>query len=240
MHRRLLLAPLFLLTLVFGYRASAPPLTGIRTEEGQLVAFQRGPFQQRELTKKLPLGQPWPAGPELAKTMARFGLDKNPPPRTQPMPSQILGDVYLVGQGALTNLTYMIDCGAEGVAIIDPTYDSEFENTLVNVEKCGRARKDIRWVINTHCHTDHSWADHKFHDMGAEIIIHEADAAAIEKGTQVTAFLRYKLAEFPRCPVGRRLSDVEVLRLGHKSFQVIHTPGHTPGSASFLLREEGQ
>jgi glyoxylase-like metal-dependent hydrolase (beta-lactamase superfamily II) len=156
------------------------------------------------------------------------------------MPSRIVGDVYLVGQGALSNLTYMIDCGPEGVAIIDPTYESEFENTLVNVEKCGRARKDIHWVINTHCHTDHSWADRKFHDLGAEIIIHEADAAAIEKGTDVTAYTRYKLTEFPRCPVARKLSDGERLRLGTKTFQVIHTPGHTPGSASFLLREDGR
>ena len=32
----------------------------------------------------------------------------------------------------------MIDCGPDGVAIIDPTYESEFERTLANVEKCGR------------------------------------------------------------------------------------------------------
>ena len=241
MHRRLIFAPFFLLALAFGYRATVPQLSGIRTEEGQLVAFPRGPFQQRELAKKLPLDEPWPTGPALAKAAARFGIDKTAPRRGLPMPSQILGDVYLIGQSTLSNLTYMIDCGPEGVAVIDPSNESEFETTVANVEKCGRARRDIRWVINTHCHTDHSWADRKFHDaLGAEIILHEADADAVEKGTQVTGFLRYQLAEFPRCPVGRRLFDGEVLRLGNKRFQVIHTPGHTPGSTSFLLQVEGR
>jgi glyoxylase-like metal-dependent hydrolase (beta-lactamase superfamily II) len=134
----------------------------------------------------------------------------------------------------------MIDCGPEGVAVIDPSMDSEFERTVENIEKCGRAKKDIRWVINTHCHTDHSLSDRRFHEIGAQIIIHEADAAAIEKGTLVTLFGRYKLTEFPRCPVDRRVSDGEELRLGNKVFLVIHTPGHTPGSASFLLQVEGK
>jgi glyoxylase-like metal-dependent hydrolase (beta-lactamase superfamily II) len=205
-----------------------------------LVAFQRTAFQQRELAKRLPLDQPWPAGPELAKALAGYGLQRNPPPARQPMPSHILGDIYLVGQGISTNLTYMIDCGTEGVAVIDPSYESEFANTVANIEKCGRGRKEIRWVVNTHCHTDHTWADRKFRELGAQITIHEADAAAIEKGTLVTGFLRYKLTEFPRCPVDRRLSDGEELRLGNKTLLVIHTPGHTPGSASFLLKEEGK
>jgi len=236
--RRLVLASFFSFALVLGYRASAPQLEGIRTEEGQLVAFPGGTFLQRELSKKLPLEEPWPNGPVTTALQQRFSLTA--PPRSLAMPSRIAGDVYLVGQSDLSNLTYMIDCGPDGVALIDPTYDSEVENTLANVEKCGRARKDVRWVINTHCHTDHSWADHKFRELGAQIIIHQADADAIEKGTQVTAFLRYNLKEFPRCPIDRRLSDGEILRLGNKSFQVIHTPGHTPGSACFLLETEGR
>src|SRR5262249_39486260 len=105
MKSRIVLVPLFLLALTFGYRATVPPLTGTRTEEGQRIAFNRSQFQQRELSKRLPLDQPWPAGPELAKALARYGLDKNPPPRAPVMPSQIARDVYLVGQGALSNLT---------------------------------------------------------------------------------------------------------------------------------------
>ena len=241
-RRRATLVSVFVVLLVGAYRSAVkaqqgvPQLHGIRTEEGQLVAFNRSTYQQRELAKRLSPDAPWPTGPDLAKALARFGLDRNTPPRSLPMPSSIVPDVYLVGQDHFTNLTYLIDCGPEGVAVIDPSFESEFDLTLANVEKCGRPRKDIRWVINTHCHTDHSLADKKFHELGARIMIHSADADAIEKGTLVTAYYRYKLPEFPRTPVDHRLSDGEVLRLGNKVFHVIHTPGHTPGSSSFWLQ----
>jgi glyoxylase-like metal-dependent hydrolase (beta-lactamase superfamily II) len=216
----------------------------MKTEEGQAVVFDRITWQLRELAKKVPLNEQWPSGPALAKALARYDLDKNPPPQAIPVPAHIVGDVYLVGQDRVSNLTYMIDCGADGVAIIDPTYESEFERTVANVEKCGRTRKDIRWVLNTHCHVDHAMADRKFREMGAEILVGDADADHVEKGTRVTAWYLVEKqtgkSEFPRCKVDRRLSDGEELRLGNKVLQVIHTPGHTPGSVSFLLEAQGR
>ena len=100
-------------------------------------------------------------------------------------------------------------------------------------------------MVNTHCHVDHAMADKKFRDLGAQIAVHEADAAAIEKGSRVTAYYLIKedtgkVAPFPHCPIDMRLADGEELRLGNKVFEVIHTPGHTPGSACFLLRSDGK
>ena len=195
----------------------------------------------RELAKKLPLEEPWPGGAAAASALAKYGIDRNLPPQAIPVPAQIARDVYLVGQDHVSNLTYMIDCGPEGVAIIDPTYESEFERTVANIEQCGRTRKEIRWVLNTHCHIDHAMADRKFGDMGAEILVGEADAEHVEKGTRVTAYYIVRgVTEFPRSKVDRRLADGERLRLGNKLLEVIHTPGHTPGSSSFLLAAEGK
>src|SRR5579863_1143877 len=237
-NSRLLITPLFLLGLGWAYQSATSSIGPVlTTEEGQSVVFDRITGQARELAKKLPVSEPWPSGPELRKKFQQYGLEDNSPPAAIPVPARIAADIYLVGQDHVSNLTYMLDCGAEGVAIIDPTYESEFERTIANVEQCGRSRKDIRWVLNTHCHVDHAMADKKFRDMGAQIAVHEADAAAIEKGTRVTGYyLVPGVKEFPRCPVDRRLSDGEELRLGNKLLEVIHTPGHTPGSACFLLR----
>jgi hydroxyacylglutathione hydrolase len=240
--------PLFLIALGWSYlsavrpQAEILPISTMGTEEGQRVAFDQSTFQSRELSKRLPPSQPWPAGQAFEQVLRRFGLDRNTPSRIVPV--EIAAKVYLVGQDQLSNLTYMIDCGPEGVAIIDPTLDSEFERTVANVEKCGRSRKEIRWVLNTHCHVDHAMADRKFLELGAEILLHEADAVAIERGTQVTAFhliaKKTGLTEFPRCPVSHRLSDGEELQLGNQKLLVIHTPGHTPGSACFLLQADGK
>jgi hydroxyacylglutathione hydrolase len=254
--RRLIVAAFFGVALAWSYFSAVRPqprvvpVSSIATEDGQRVAFDKETYQFRELTKQLPIQEPWPSGQQLPQAFQRYGLDRNAPSRVVPV--EIAPNVYLVGQDRLSNLTNIVDCGPQGVAIIDPTLDSEFDRTVANVEKCGRSRKEIRWVLNTHCHVDHSMADKKFQELGAEIIVHEADAAAIEKGTQVTAY--YLLDrdpelptprkdypdQFPHSPVSRRLSDGEELQLGSQKLQVIHTPGHTPGSACFLLQAGGK
>jgi glyoxylase-like metal-dependent hydrolase (beta-lactamase superfamily II) len=243
---RWIIAPIFLGVLGWAFEISIPPIHPVlTTEEGQQVVFDRFTWQYRELAKKLPASETWPTGQTMQDVLKRYGLSENAPAAAIPVPARITSDVYLVGQDHVSNLTYMIDCGRDGVAIIDPTYESEFERTLANVEKCGHSRKEIHWVVNTHCHVDHAMADKKFRDLGAQIAVHEADAAAIEKGTRVTAYYLIKddtgkVAPFPHCPVDRRLADGEELKLGNKVFEVIHTPGHTPGSACFLLRSDGK
>jgi glyoxylase-like metal-dependent hydrolase (beta-lactamase superfamily II) len=243
---RWIIAPAFLAALGGAYETTLRPLHPVlTTEEGQQVAFDRFTWQRRELAKKLPLSEAWPPGNAMQDMLKRYGLTQESPPDAIPVPARITTDVFLVGQDHVSNLTYMIDCGPAGVAIIDPTYESEFERTLANVEKCGRNPKEIHWVLNTHCHVDHAMADRRFREFGAKIAVHEADAAAIEKGTRVTAYYLIKddtgrEAPFPPCPIDLRLSDGEELRLGNKVLEVIHTPGHTPGSACFLLRSDGK
>jgi glyoxylase-like metal-dependent hydrolase (beta-lactamase superfamily II) len=236
---------LFSSALLWAYLSAAraqkavPPLQQLVTEEGQRVAFDRSTWQARELTKQVPLDQPLPAGAARQEALAKYGLVDNAPPVAIPVPARIAKDVYLVGQDRVSNLTYLLDCGSEGLAIIDPTYESEFEHTLEKIEEAGFQRSQIKWVINTHCHVDHAMADKKFHDMGAKIMVHQADADAIEKATRVTAYYITKF-QFPPCPIDRRLADGEELHLGNKLLHVIHTPGHTPGSASFLLQTDGK
>jgi glyoxylase-like metal-dependent hydrolase (beta-lactamase superfamily II) len=238
--------PVFLAALAWAFETTVPPVQpALTTEEGQSVVFDRFTWQNRELSKKLPLSNAWPDGTEIRAMLEKYGLAGPAPSAAIPVPARIASDIYLVGQDRVSNLTYMLDCGTAGVAIIDPTYESEFERTVANVEKCGRSRQDTRWVLNTHCHVDHAMADKKFRDMGARIAVHEADAAAIEKGTRVTAYYLMTAetgenARFPHCPIDMRLADGEELHLGNKVLQVIHTPGHTPGSACFLLQSAGK
>lgn len=244
MGRRPFLFHLFPLGLLSGQKRDVASVNPILTEEGQRVLFPRGVWQMRELAKQLPLGEAWPRRADMPKALARFGLDRDAPEPHIPMPAQIASGVYLVGQERVGNLTYLIDCGPEGLLIIDPTFESEIERTLANVEKCGFSAKSVRWIINTHCHMDHAMADAKFRQMGVEIMAHEADAAAIEKASRITAWYfvgkQSGVFTFPPSKVDRRLSDGEDLKLGNKTLTVIHTPGHTPGSTCFLLQVDGK
>lgn len=231
-----------------------PPIATLVTEENQHVAFDRTIWQFRELAKKLPLDEPWPAnGQQMQIALTKHQLTQQTPPPSIAMPAEIARDVYLIGQSGIAgnNLTYLIDCGDAGLAIIDPTYESEFKRTLTTITQSGFDPAKIRWVLNTHCHYDHAMADALFQRRGAEIAAGAADADAIEKATRVTAYYRLEaymrpdpatgtMREYPRAPVAHRLTDGEELRLGNKTFHVIDTPGHTPGSVCFLLQVDGK
>jgi len=217
------------------------PLQVQITEEGQRVVFDRYTWQRRELTKRLPLDQPWPNENDIGAAFTKYGLDKPPVPEFIPTPARILPDVYLVG--SQPNHTYLIDGGPEGLALIDPGLMSNFDAIVANVERLGFSRKRIRWVLNTHAHFDHSMADGLFQRLGAKILIGSADADAVERATRVTANYMLPpqtLATYPRTKIDWRLADGEELRLGNKTFHVIHTPGHTEGSSCFLLQFEGR
>ena len=239
---RIVLAPAFLLCLGWSYQRSVPAVVPVVTEEGQPVVFAKRNWQMRELSKRLPLDEPWPTGAQVSKMLQRYGLDRTTLADTIPKPARIVNDIYLVGQDDTSNRTYLIDCGGGEVAVIDPSWERDFEATVANIEKCGYARKKIRWVINTHCHVDHSMADRKFRELGAEIMVPEGDADAVEKGTLATGYGGQQpgAPQFPTCKVDHRLADGEELHLGNKVLYVIHTPGHTPGSACFLLQLDGK
>jgi hydroxyacylglutathione hydrolase len=86
-------------------------------------------------------------------------------------------------------------------------------------------RDAIHTIILTHCHYDHTAHVQEIADLcGAEIVIHRSDAAALRDDMQSVAVLFGERA--PHAQPQRLLSGGE--RIG--SLQVIHTPGHTPGS----------
>jgi acetyl esterase/lipase/glyoxylase-like metal-dependent hydrolase (beta-lactamase superfamily II) len=210
------------------------------TEEGQHVAFDGYTWQRRELSKRLPIDQPWPDEGKIGAVLAQYGLDKLPIAEFIPTPARILPDVYLVN--SQPNHTYLIDAGADGLALIDPGLPTNVDSILANIERLGFSRKQIKWVLNTHAHFDHSMADSQFRHLGAKILIGEADADAVEKGTRVTAKFMLPQAmqdAYPTAKVDWRLSDGEEVRLGNKVLHVIHTPGHTEGSSCFLLQIGG-
>lgn len=219
----------------------APDLTPTLTEEGQSVVYDAYTWQRRELAKRLPLDEPWPAEKDIAAAFARFGLDKPPVNNTIPVPSRVAPDVYLVGSG--TDNAYLIDAGPAGLILIDPGLESDVEPILRNIEALGFARTAVKWVINTHAHYDHSMADAHFQRLGAKILVGRADVAAVEKGTLVTA--KYVLPpdeqkNYPTLTVDWPVDDGEELQLGDKTIIAIATPGHTDGSTCYVLQTGGR
>jgi len=89
----------------------------------------------------------------------------------------------------------------------------------------------IKQIILTHEHFDHCGGVKKLHDLTdgkAKIVSYENAADKIERGESI--FARLLGGVMPKMPVDVRLLDGYTINMGDETFEVIHTPGHTPGS----------
>ena len=81
-------------------------------------------------------------------------------------------------------------------------------------------------VVLTHCHPDHLEAAAPLQKAGARLAMHAAEVAYMEgEGRQLAASLGMA---YPELQMDVLLGEGE-LTLGGESFQVLHTPGHSPG-----------
>lgn len=109
--------------------------------------------------------------------------------------------------GDMDNFCYIIGCEATRKAlVVDPGAD--VERIVAEAEK---EELTIEIIVNTHAHADHTAGNTRLKTItGAAIILHKHDASG-----------------YPQADV--LLTDEKTLQLGDITFDVIQTPGHTPG-----------
>ena len=109
--------------------------------------------------------------------------------------------------GTMDNFCYLVGCETTRKAlVIDPGADVDAIVAAAEAEGL-----TIAMIVNTHTHGDHTAGNARLKELtGAPVIVHANDAAG-----------------YPQADI--RLRDERTLRLGNITFDVIHTPGHTPG-----------
>ena len=117
------------------------------------------------------------------------------------------------------------DSGREGI-IIDP--GDEADKILDAVKASGL---DIKMIVITHGHIDHVSAVKEVKEAtGAEVAIHADDAGFLQDGR---AALFFDIS-YPVSPPDRLLKGGDSIDVGGLHFEVIHTPGHSPGGICLL------
>jgi hydroxyacylglutathione hydrolase len=129
--------------------------------------------------------------------------------------------------------SYLI--GGDVPVLIDPGHQHLVKNLINQMEKDKNRFEDIRLIIATHVHPDHFEATQTFARAGVLLALHpEEEKFMKETGGE---FYRGFGMEMPEIKVDFFLKEGE-LKLGTKTLQVLHTPGHSPGSISLYWPEK--
>jgi len=127
-----------------------------------------------------------------------------------------------LSEGMFGSNCYIIGDNGEGV-LIDSGVDGA--EILKAVEKAGLK---IKYIIITHAHIDHICSLDEIRDkLGADVVVHESDATALADPRLNVSYLAGHTRAFRNADI--RVKDGDVLYAGGMEFEIIHTPGHTPG-----------
>lgn len=105
-------------------------------------------------------------------------------------------------------------------------------------EVLGRLKRHglrARFLIHTHAHIDHIGDLGRLKELtGANGLLHPADLPLYQTLAMQARWIG--LAHAPAVvPLDAELQDGDTLRLGSVRLDVLHTPGHTPGSVCFAV-----
>jgi glyoxylase-like metal-dependent hydrolase (beta-lactamase superfamily II) len=118
--------------------------------------------------------------------------------------------------------------------------DSGFVGHATETAEWVRARTpDLALVVNTHWHSDHVGGNALLQAGGAGIAASAPDALAVARrdpGCCLAEYLDQPVAPYT---VDESLEDGQVVRLGETDWEVLRTPGHTPGHLALWQPEEG-
>jgi glyoxylase-like metal-dependent hydrolase (beta-lactamase superfamily II) len=92
----------------------------------------------------------------------------------------------------------------------------------------------VKWIIHTHAHLDHIYETRDVKEQaGGTIALHRDDLFLYDGFAMQAAMFGWQVR--PVLPVEHWLSDGEKLSFGKRAAEVLHTPGHTPGSCCFRV-----
>ncbi len=131
------------------------------------------------------------------------------------------------------NCTILADEESRDAFVVDP--GAEAERVFEELEAQNLTLKKI---LLTHAHVDHLGAAFTLSEKTeAPVYLHEDDNFLVEKLSEQASFVGDD-APGGTHKVDHFLKADEILKLGQKDIRVAHTPGHSPGSVSFIIPDE--
>jgi len=180
---------------------------------------------------------------------------------SRPAPAQVAPRVHRLGDHTVN--FYLIE-DPDGLILIDAGAPAHREQLLGLLADLGRSSADVRAVLLTHGHPDHTGLARFLQEAGADIWVHQQDAAILRDGPRSgnrhakpeRSMLPYLLRRpsalalplqlarsgaftAPAVQNTRAFAADQVLKDVPGAPQAVSLPGHTPGSAGYLFADRG-
>ena len=132
----------------------------------------------------------------------------------------------LNGYGYSSNTYLILD---KKNILIDPGAEETFKVLLNEIESI---TNNIDFIINTHCHYDHSSANYLVEEVfNSPTVIHDYEVEHLKRGDEVTVSWLFNSNLTPP----KEIIPLSEVKLDFLNF--IHTPGHTYGSISIVYKD---
>ena len=156
------------------------------------------------------------------------------PEWTKPYPAfRIAGNLYYVGTYDLC--CYLITT-SKGNILINTGTAASFKQIKKSIESLGFKLSDTKILLTTQAHYDHVGAMAAIKKTtGAKFMVDEGDADVMATGGNTDYEFGGKGSLFEPVKADRLLKDKDTITLGDMQLVMLHHPGHTKGSCSFLL-----
>ena len=152
---------------------------------------------------------------------------------------RVADDIYVFTSELYAQVMAGVIFTSQGVVVIDTLLFPQETDELLHLVR-RRSKNGVRYVINTHSHSDHVYGNYLFD--GAKVIAHQLCRQALEKhGERDLDAAREQIPDLSE--VQLRLPSVTftkelTLRLGNKTLRLMHTPGTTLDSIVVHVRED--
>jgi len=167
--------------------------------------------------------------------------------------NQIVEGLWRVNLGAvnayLLDDSDSLDSTRRALTLIDAGLPQSDGKIVAAVESIGRSITDVKHIIVTHCHPDHSGSAAAVKRLsGARVYMHGVDAAMVRKGESwrpmkaspgllrglmFRLFVPSKPTAIEPCAVDQEIHDGTQLAIAG-GLEVIHAPGHCAGQIVLL------